>query len=214
MPLIKRIPRLLLRWFLQGLLLSAPLGLTLYALYFSFTYLDGLAHYKVPGLGILFVLAGVTLIGALGSTLIAQPLLSWLEKGLEKTPLIKVIYGSVKDLLSAFVGEEKPFNKPVLVLVSEMPKMYKLGFITREHLEPEIFGPDKTGVYLPKSYGFVGDYVVVNSNQLKPIDWPAAEVMKHIISGGIVGVQTKKAMSNSQSNDKTLSGDAEGSGSI
>ena len=192
MPLHKRIPRLLLRWFFQGLLLSAPLGLTLYVLYFSFIYLDGLAHYKVHGLGILFVLAGVTLVGALGSSLIAKPLLLWLEKGLEKTPLIKVIYGSVKDLLSAFVGEEKRFNKPVLVLISAEPPMYKLGFITRENLESEVFGPNKIGVYLPKSYGFVGDYVVVDSNSLKAIDWPAAEVMKHIISGGIVGVQTKK----------------------
>lgn len=192
MPLHKRIPRLLLRWFFQGLLLSAPLGLTLYVLYFSFIYLDGLAHYKVPGLGILFVLAGVTLVGALGSSLIAKPLLLWLEKGLEKTPLIKVIYGSVKDLLSAFVGETKRFNKPVLVLISAEPPMYKLGFITRENLESEVFGPNKIGVYLPKSYGFVGDYVVVDSNSLKAIDWPAAEVMKHIISGGIVGVQTKK----------------------
>ena len=90
------------------------------------------------------------------------------------------------------MGEEKRFNKPVLVLISAEPPMYKLGFITRENLESEVFGPNKIGVYLPKSYGFVGDYVVVDSNSLKAIDWPAAEVMKHIISGGIVGVQTKK----------------------
>jgi len=209
MPLYKRIPRLLLRWFFQGLLLSAPLGLTLYVLYFSFTFLDGLAHYKVPGLGILFVLAGVTLVGALGSTLIARPLLSWLEKGLEKTPLIKVIYGSVKDLLSAFVGEEKRFNKPVLVLVSEQPTVYKLGFITREHLESDIFGPNKTGVYLPKSYGFVGDYVVVETNTLKAIDWPAAEVMKHIISGGIVSIQNKKAKPKNEGDEHSTGGISE-----
>lgn len=194
---MKRIPRLLLRWFFQGLLLSAPLGLTVYVLYFSFTYLDGIAHYKAPGLGILLVLAGVTLVGALGSTLIAQPLLAWIERGLEKTPLIKVIYGSVKDLLSAFVGEEKRFNKPVLVKVNEQPIIYKLGFITREHLEPSIFGSGKTGVYLPKSYGFVGDYLVVDTDSLTPIDWPAAEVMKHIISGGIVTVQQKRQKPNS-----------------
>lgn len=196
MHLMKRIPRLLLRWFFQGLLLSAPLGLTVYVLYFSFTYLDGIAHYKAPGLGILLVLAGVTLVGALGSTLIAQPLLAWIERGLEKTPLIKVIYGSVKDLLSAFVGEEKRFNKPVLVKISEHPVIYKLGFITREHLDPSIFGAGKTGVYLPKSYGFVGDYLVVESDSLTPIDWPAAEVMKHIISGGIVTVQPKRQKTN------------------
>ena len=177
--------RRLVRWFFQGLLVTAPVGITIYLLVLSFSFLDGLFHYKLPGLGLLLLLIGITLIGALGSTLLAKPLLRYLDRLLERAPLIKVIYGALKDLLTAFVGEEKRFNKPVRVKFGP-EGAYRLGFLTETNTEP--FGLEQgfVGVYLPHSYNFSGNFYVVPESWVEPLNIPSSELMKYVVSGGVI----------------------------
>ena len=98
-----------------------------------FIFLDGLLPTTFPGLNILIILAGLAFLGFIGSTFLQATILNFFDKTLEKIPLIKVIYTSIRDLLSAFVGKEKRFSKPVLVRLSRDTEIYKLGFITQKH---------------------------------------------------------------------------------
>ena len=177
-----------MNYFFQGLLLIAPITITIYVIYRIFLFLDGLITFQIPGMGVVVVLLAITLIGMLGSFLIRTPLSRYLKRLLDKIPLISILYSAMKDLLSAFVGQKKKFNAPVMVLMNTQSRIYKLGFITEHDLGSIGAGTDLVAVYLPHSYNFSGNLFLVPASQVTPIDAPASEVMKFIVSGGVAKV--------------------------
>jgi len=177
--------RKLTGYFIKGLLLTVPLGITIYMVVAAFLFLDGLLPFEWPGISILLVLTGTTLLGFLGTILIQTPILQFFNRSLEKVPLIKFIYTSVRDMLSAFVGKEKRFNKPVMVQMSAHPGIYKLGFITQKDLGELKIAQGHSAVYFPHSYNFSGNLFIVENERIKPIDAQADEIMKFIVSGGV-----------------------------
>lgn len=185
----------IIRFFLQGLLIIAPSFITIYIVYLVFTYLDGviqefLARYlkfSVPGMGIVALLILITLLGFLGQSVIFRPIQNLLDKLLTRAPLVKVVYSSIRDLLSAFVGNEKKFNKPVLVKVNTISELEKMGFITTEDLS-ELNIKDKVAVYFPHSYNFSGEMFIVPKEHITPLNIPSSEAMKFIVSGGVTKV--------------------------
>ena len=94
-------------YFLQGLLFSVPIAVTFFVLYKVFILVDGILPFEFPGLGLLLILVLITLLGLLGSTIIAGPIIRYFETLISKAPLIKVIYSAVKDLMSSFFGTKK-----------------------------------------------------------------------------------------------------------
>jgi uncharacterized membrane protein len=189
----------LLSYFLQGLLYITPIAVTIYVIVSVFIFIDGLlrdlpfikegqySKYSFPGIGILIILVGVTLIGYVGQRMISAPLQSIGKSLLNRAPLIKLIYTSVKDLLAAFVGKDKKFDQPVLVKLDKTNSVERLGFITSNNLSS--LGIDnKIAVYLPSSYGMVGELIIVDADQVTHIDAPTADVMKFIVSGGITRI--------------------------
>ncbi len=179
-------------YFFRGLIFIAPLGITIYALYLLFNLVDGILQkyiqqyldITIPGLGILVILIFITLLGFVGQTIIARPFKLFVERIIRQAPLVKVIYTSIKDLLSAFVGEERKFDKPVLVLVNPVTHLEKMGFMTQKDLS-HLDILDKVSVYFPHSYNFSGEMFIVPRENVRPLDVPAADAMKFIVSGGI-----------------------------
>ena len=188
----------LFSYFLQGLLYIAPIGITVYIIYWAFTMVDGflqkmlesLIHTKIPGLGIIVIFFCLTLLGFLGQTFIATPIKNLLNRVMERTPIIKVIYSALRDLFLAFTGKEKKFNKPVLVKVNKVSELEKIGFITETDLSRMQLA-NKVAVYFPHAYAFSGELFMVPVENITPIDIPAAEVMKFIVSGGVAGWDNK-----------------------
>jgi len=116
------------------------------------------------------------------TSVITDPIKSWFSRWINRLPLFKFLYSSIKDLTEAFVGEEKKFNEPVLVEVS--PGIKKIGFLTQHDLT--VLGlPGEVAVYFPYSYSFAGQVLVVPANKIKHIDKSAADMMKFVISGGV-----------------------------
>ncbi|MBU1010641.1 MAG: DUF502 domain-containing protein [Bacteroidetes bacterium] len=191
--LIKRI----LTYFFQGLLFIAPVTITFWAIFVTFNYIDGLLidlidkllGRHIPGLGLVVLLTTITSIGVLGSTLVFKPLLLYLDSLLVKAPLIKIIYTSVKDLVSAFVGQKKRFNEPVLVKVGKGADLEKIGFITNKDLSFLGIPESKVAVYLPHSYAWSGNLFIVPVENVKPLDASATDVMKFIISAGVTNLE-------------------------
>ena len=196
----KRITKNLLSWFLQGLLFTAPVALTIYIIYLSFTFVDGILTdvilqvfgFRIPGLGMLVILGSITLIGFLGSSIVFRPLLSYLDKLISQAPLVKIIYTSIKDFMSAFVGKERRFTEAVLVKVSRDANLEKMGFITQKDLRSLGIPENKVAVYLPHSYNFSGNLFIVPVENITPLNVPAAEVMKFIVSAGVTSIDAKQ----------------------
>ncbi|MFK7755535.1 MAG: DUF502 domain-containing protein [Flavobacteriales bacterium] len=187
----KFLTRRLLGYFLNGLLLAVPIAVTIWVVVYLFNFLDGLLPVNwFFGSGIILLVLIITGVGFLGTSLIANPLKRWINSFFDRIPLIKTLYSSIKDLLSAFVGQKKRFNKPVLVKVNEASSLEKLGFVTDEDLSDlGIAESGKVAVYLPHSYNFSGNLFIVPKSMVTPIDKNASEVMKYIVSGGVTEVK-------------------------
>jgi uncharacterized membrane protein len=155
-------------YFLQGLLFIAPIFVTGYIIFVVFDIIDGniqkllysLAGIKIPGLGIVALFIFLTLLGLLGNTFIAKPIKALFDRLIEKAPIVKVIYSAFHDLLSAFAGKDKKFNKPVLVKVNVISNLHKLGFVTETDLS-RLELEDMVSVYFPHSYNFSGEMFIV-----------------------------------------------------
>ncbi|QDH79276.1 DUF502 domain-containing protein [Echinicola soli] len=173
----------IVNYFFKGLLFVTPLVLTVYIIYYIVQFLDNLLPVPVPGLGILIVLGLITFVGYLANIFITKPIFELIERWLFRIPLVNILYTSIKDLMSAFVGDKKKFNTPVIVKLSE--HVSRLGFITQEDLSV-IDEEDLVAIYLPHSYNFSGNCFLVpktNVRVLKGIN--SADVMKFIVSGGV-----------------------------
>jgi len=177
----------LIKFFLQGLLYSAPIAITVYTLYKVFGLLDGLLPFSFPGVGILSILLGITIIGFLANTILAEAFMYYIGKLLERTPFINLIYTSVKDIMKALLGEKRKFNEPVLVKMNSNPVVEKLGFITQSDLSKIGLSEGKVAVYFPISYNMSGDLFIVNAENVTPVNASSTDVMKFIISGGMTG---------------------------
>ena len=182
----------LVRYLLQGLLYIAPIGITIYVLYVIFEFVDGLLKesldrflgINIPGLGLAIIIILLIVIGFLGQTFIARPIKHLFSKLLDRIPILRVIFSAFNDLFSAFVGKERKFNKPVLVLVNKSLGLEKLGFLTEEDLS-RIEEKDKVAVYFPHSYNWSGELFLIPRELVRTVDIPPAEVMKFIVSAGV-----------------------------
>ncbi len=196
--------KMLLQFFLQGIIVIAPFGITVYIVLYLFSAIDNIlpniitfifpglltdaeGHAIVmPGIGFLFVIIFVVLVGWLSSLFFVERLVAILDHALERTPGIRLIYSSIKDFLEAFAGNKKKFDKPVLVNV-DAANVWRVGFITQK---------DATGfdlaehvvVYVPHSYAISGITYIVPKSNIKPIKTTAAEAMKFVVSGGVTEV--------------------------
>jgi uncharacterized membrane protein len=179
-----------LRYFFRGLLFVAPASITIYSLYSIFTWIDTLfPHLPVPGLGLVIVLGGTTILGYLGSAWLTRPILQFFDTILEKLPFVRLIYSSIKDLTSAFVGEKKKFDKPVLVQMSQDSNLKRLGFLTQDDLTELGIGEESVAVYVPHSYNFSGNLYVVEKRFITPLEADGADIMKFIVSGGVINLE-------------------------
>lgn len=178
--------RTLVRYFFRGCLVLAPLAATLYVVYLVVTTVDHLIPVGIPGLGFVLTLGLITLVGFLASNVAGKAFFDLTERLLSHVPLVKLVYSSIKDLVGAFVGEKKRFDKPVMVSLIPGQTARALGFVTRETL-PFIGGSGHVAVYFPQSYNFAGNVVIVPSGNVEALDVPAADLMTFIVSGGISG---------------------------
>ena len=201
----------LLRYFLQGLLILAPIIITIAAVTALFNFIDSLlpnllykffphlvgtdrdgVPHRIPGLGFIIVIVLVLLVGWVSSSFVVKSLFDLFGRGLEKAPGIKIIYTTVKDFFEAFAGDKKKFNKPVLVNVTE-GDAWQIGFITQQQATE--FGlQDHLAVYVPFSYSIAGQLFFIPQHKIKMIDnVGSTDAMKFVISGGVTHIDEPHA---------------------
>lgn len=172
------------QYFLQGLLFLIPLFVTVYVIYWIFIKIDGVLALPVPGLGFIVTVVFITFIGFAASNFLTRRIVHLVDRLFARLPLIKMIYTSIKDLVNAFVGDKKSFNRPVQVIINRENNIRLLGFATRDNLD-SIGITDSVTVYLPEAYNFAGNLIVVARDKVIPLAADPGDVMKLIMSGGV-----------------------------
>lgn len=184
----------ILNYFVRGMLIVFPVGATVYIVTITINWMNsifdsllfGWFDYEVPGLGILSGFIMIALVGFVFTRAFTKPILSLFERLLSKTPLVSIIYTSLKDLTEAFVGEKKKFTVPVKIQFGEMG-MTRFGFITQESLL-SLGIENQVSVYCPHSYNFSGNLYIVPKENVTEVKADPSEFMKFIVSGGVTGV--------------------------
>jgi uncharacterized membrane protein len=172
----------LIKNFLRGLVIVVPIAVTVYLLYQTFITLDRLLRLPTPGLGIAILIVATIVIGALASNFVGRRVFALTESVFKKAPLVRLIYAAIKDLLEAFVGNKRRFDKPVSVQLTDAIKIF--GFITRDDLGALAAAGD-VAVYVPFSYTWDGCLLVVARERVQLLEADSASIMALIVSGGV-----------------------------
>lgn len=193
------------QYFLQGLIILAPIIITIYAVTALFNFIDNILpeafgkifpHWgvdehgnavKIPGIGFAILILTVVFVGYVSSSFVVGRLVDLFDTILERTPGIKIIYSTVKDFFEAFAGNKRKFDKAVLVSIQDKD-VWQIGFITQEEVMQ--FGlEDYVAVYVPKSYAFTGELFFLKKERVRLLtDISSAEAMKFAISGGVTQI--------------------------
>lgn len=184
----KSMARILFRYFVQGLIILAPIGITVYALYWLFEKVDNILrpYVNIPGLGFVLIILFVVLVGWISSYFLMGSVLNIFDSWMERTPVIKFIYSSTKDFFEAFAGDKKKFNKAVLANVFS-EDVWIIGFLTDEEMEKFELGANSVAVYVPQSYNFAGQLYILPKEKVRKIDKiTSGEAMKYAVTGGVV----------------------------
>lgn len=171
------------KYFLRGLLVIAPTAITIYVVWRVVATIDGALRVSVPGLGLVLAAALIALVGFLVSNVVGQSLVTRADAVFARLPLVKLLYTSIRDLVGAFVGQKKMFDRPVAILLpGGMGRM--LGFVTRENVD---FGglDGYLAVYVPQSYNFAGTLILVERSRVEPLDVTSSDLMTFIVSAGV-----------------------------
>ena len=173
------------------LLYIVPITVTLFVVFKIFTLLDEILRpiIKVPGLGFIAIVLLIVFIGFIGSSIITSPINAFFSRLLNKAPLLKTIFSSVKDLMSAFVGKKKGFKQAVFVKIFDNSSIERIGFITNDDLASLNINKGRILVYIPHSYNFSGNLFVVEKKYITLINAPSSEIMKLIVSGGVADIE-------------------------
>lgn len=199
--------RKLFQYFLQGLIILAPIIITIYAVTGLFNFIDNIVpniletifpHWvgtdangnpkKIPGIGFVIVIVTVVLVGYVSSSFIVGRVVDLFDRVLERTPGIKIIYTTVKDFFEAFAGNKRKFDKAVLVSVKERD-VWQIGFITQQEMKQ--FGlAEYVAVYVPNSYALAGQLYFVQKDRVRLApDVSSADALKFAISGGVTEIE-------------------------
>src|SRR5262245_56018095 len=180
----------LLNYFLRGLVVVVPLALTIYVCVVIFTTIDNWLALPIRGAGFLLALVMITVVGMLASSIVTRSLVTAVDQLFERLPFVRLLYSSAKDMLNAFVGEKRRFDKPVLVAISADSEVRVLAYLTSDSLE-SLGVAHLVSVYMPQSYGLARQSVVVPAGRLQRVDADATEVMAFILSGGVINVVSR-----------------------
>lgn len=184
----------IIRYFIRGLVLVAPLYATGLIIWTGIEYLDNIISIDIPisnnqyvylpGLGIVLIILFIILLGFFFSTIVPQSFFKFAESIMRRIPLVSLIYYSIKDLILAFVGDKKKFNQPVLVTMYKETQIKKIGFITQTDLS-HLNIADHVAVYMPLSYSLSGELFIVPAEHVMLLNASSTDVMKMLVSGGV-----------------------------
>lgn len=198
-----------MRWvrnvMLTGLAAVLPLAVTLYLLFWLLATAEALLGALIrvvlpdawywPGMGVAAALGLIFVVGLMANAWMFGSLLREAERAIERIPLVKTIFGGVRDLFGFITGgPQNGLSRTVHVAIT--PDIGLIGFVTREDLAglaPDDQRDGRVAVYLPMSYQIGGYTVLIPREKLSPLDLPAPEALRLILTAGITAQPTAQS---------------------
>jgi len=182
---------------LKGLIAVLPIALTLYIMWWlgsgAEALLGGLLRrvlperLYVPGLGLILGAGLLIAMGSLMNAVVARRLAAVLDRLMNRVPLVKTVYGAVRDLLSLFSKTAKERVDHVVLVQFTDSSVRLLGLVTRA-VVPELDvgegGDSLVAVYIPMSYGIGGYTVLAPKSALTPVRMEVEHALRFAITGG------------------------------
>lgn len=184
------------QWFFQGLLAILPVGVTIAVLYWlGVTAEQTLGrllryvlpeHWYVPGLGIVSGFLFIIVIGLLVNAYLFRRVGQFAERLFSHIPLVRIIYGSVRDIAKFASASQQAEELQSVVLVTLDSGIQMIGFITRQNVD---FSGEETlcAVYLPMSYQIGGHTLFLPPSRLKNLDMSVQDAMRYVVTAGMAG---------------------------
>jgi uncharacterized membrane protein len=198
------------RHFLTGLLILVPLGITVWVITALVGFMDQtllllpehwrpeyLLGFRIPGLGVLLTLVVVLLTGVLAGNLLGQRMLRMWEGMLNRIPVVKSIYGSVKQVSDTLLSGNGHAFRKVLLVHYPHPEAWSLAFQTNVPAEVQgELGEDWLAVFIPTAPSPVnGFYFYVRRAETVELDISVDMALKYIVSMGVVAPQGRSVAS-------------------
>ena len=184
----------ILRYFIQGIIVVAPIGITAYVMFWLFEKVDNILrpYLVIPGLGFVIIIGFIVMVGWISSNFLMGSLINFFDHMMERTPVIKFIYTSTKDFFEAFAGDKRKFSQAVLANVFA-DDVWIVGFLTDEEMGKFEMGATHVAVYVPQSYNFAGQLYILPREKVRKIDKiTAGEAMKYAVTGGVVDLDAER----------------------
>ena len=194
------------RYFITGLLIWVPLGITLWVLDLligtmdqSLTVLpaswqpEAWLGMRIPGLGVILTLVVIVLTGVFGANFFGQKIIDFWERQLVRIPVVKTIYGSVKQVSDTLLsGNGHAFRKVLLVRYPH-PEAWSLAFQTNVPSEVMRVLPDEhVAVFIPTTPSPVnGFYFYVKKSEVIELDVSVDRALKYIVSMGVASGEAR-----------------------
>jgi len=190
------------KWLFSGLLVLAPLGITVWVLEWVVSTLDKtlqilpnawqpdqLLGLHIPGLGVIFALAVVLAIGAMASNFVGNKLVTWWHALLHRIPVVRSIYSGVKQVSDTLFSEKGNAFRQALLVQWPREGMWTIGFLTGtpggdllNHLDGEYLS-----VYVPTTPNPTGGYfVMLKKSDCIELEMSVDEALTYVISMGVI----------------------------
>lgn len=202
-----RSPRTVSSIFLQGVAITLPVTLTAAVLYWlaatAESFLGGLIQHLLPhltywtGMGIVLAIALIFLAGILMNMWVTRRLAGLVDRQLERIPIVKSIYGSIRDILGFISGKDSSAGFRQVVAVSVTDQIRLVGFVTVEDGAAAPLASKSSdslvGVYLPMSYQIGGYTVYLPRARIEPLDMTIEDAMRFTLTAGLSGKRSAPA---------------------
>ena len=194
------------RYFITGLLVVVPLYITVYVFLILARAMDGvfnilpeplrpqtLLPYHIPGIGIVFTLLGILLVGLLTQNFAGKKLVALGERLLTRIPFLRMVYNATKQFMETFLSSEHEGFRKVVIIEYPRKGVYAMGFVTgrtRGELSDKTAG-NTTSIFIPTTPNPTsGFYAIVQDEEIIPLEMTVEDAFKVIMTGGIVVPET------------------------
>ncbi len=190
-------------YFFAGVLVTAPIGITIYLAWSVVSWIDQSVlpfipakynpetylPFSLPGIGLVVLLLFLTAIGAITAGMVGRMVVGYGERILSRMPVIRSVYSATKQIFETMLAKKSTAFREVVLVEFPRPGMWSIGFITgvTEGEVQELTDEEVLNVYIPTTPNPTSGYLCfVARSEVYPLSMSVEEGIKMVVSGGLV----------------------------
>lgn len=199
-------------YFFAGILVIAPISITVYIAWLFISLIDKQVFsvlppvynpetylpFSIPGIGLILMVLGLTLVGALTAGYLGRVFLRFSERVLNRMPVVRSLYGAVKQIVETVVSNKSSAFREVALVEYPRKGAWTLCFLTGKTIDQigDAAGPRLVNIFVPTTPNPTSGFLLfVPETDLRRVDMTVEEGIKLVISTGIVTPAAKPATS-------------------